>query len=55
VRQSLVTLRRNAIAELLLGFGVVCVVAKLGITMPDNEHEHHHHHHESAAASPAQV
>jgi putative copper resistance protein D len=55
VRQSLVALRRNAIAELLLGLGVVCVVAKLGITMPDNEHEHHHHHHESAAASPAQV
>jgi len=54
-RPSLLALRRNAIAELLLGLAVVCVVAKLGITMPDNEHEHHHHHHESAAASAAQV
>jgi len=54
-RSALRALRRNAIAELLLGFAVVCVVSKLGITMPDNEHEHHHHHHESAAATPAQV
>ena len=55
VRPSLVALRRNAIAELLLGLGVVCIVAKLGITMPDNAPEHHHHHHESAAASAPQV
>jgi copper resistance protein D len=53
-RSSLLALRRNAVAELVLGLAVVCIVAKLGISMPDNSHEQHHHH-ESAAAPARQV
>ena len=51
-RPALVALGSNAILELVLGLVVVCVVAKLGITMPDNGHEHHHHHESAAVSSP---
>ena len=46
---SLRALRRNALAELVIGLAIVAFAAKLGITMPPEPH----HHHEASAACPA--
>jgi putative copper resistance protein D len=52
---SLRALRRNALAELVLGLAVVALAARLGTTMPPEPHHHHepghdHHHHEARAS-----